>query len=92
MSEDRLDAGVELTGNAKKVLEKRYLIRDDSGRVTETPSDMFRRVAKNIATADSYYGKSKEDIARVEREFYDMMSRLEFLPNSPTLMNAGREL
>ena len=92
MSEDRLGAGVELTSNARKVLEKRYLIRDDSGRVTETPSDMFRRVAKNIATADSYYGKSKEDIARTEREFYDMMARLEFLPNSPTLMNAGREL
>jgi len=92
VSEDRLGAGVELTSNARKVLEKRYLIRDDSGRVTETPSDMFRRVAKNIATADSYYGKSKEDIARAEREFYDMMARLEFLPNSPTLMNAGREL
>lgn len=81
-----------LSGNAIKVLEKRYLKRDDDGKCLETPEDMFRRVAKNIATADSYYGKSKEEVARTEEEFFELMTNLEFLPNSPTLMNAGRDL
>ncbi|MFA6078608.1 MAG: vitamin B12-dependent ribonucleotide reductase [Candidatus Omnitrophota bacterium] len=81
-----------LSENAKKVLEKRYLKKDDSGSCVETPADMFRRVAKNIATADSYYGKTKEDVRKTEEEFAEMMMSMEFLPNSPTLMNAGREL
>jgi len=81
-----------LSENAKKVLEKRYLKKDDNGRPIETPEDMFRRVAKNIATADSYYGKTAEEIARTETTFFEMMTSLDFLPNSPTLMNAGREL
>lgn len=92
MNEEHRNADRELTDNARKVLEKRYLKRDESGRVTETPADMFRRVAKNIAAADSYYGGDKEEVAKTEREFYDMMAGLEFLPNSPTLMNAGRDL
>jgi len=86
------EANSSLSENAKKVLEKRYLKKDDSGKVVEAPADMFRRVAKNIATADSYYGKNRDEVIRTEEEFYRMMSSLEFLPNSPTLMNAGRDL
>ncbi len=81
-----------LSDNARKVLEKRYLKKDDNGHPMETPADMFRRVARNIATADSYYGKGREEAARTEEEFFEAMANLEFLPNSPTLMNAGRDL
>ena len=90
--EETRDGNLELSENALKVLEKRYLKKDENDKVLETPADMFRRVAKNIASADAYYGKSKDEVARTEEDFYGMMSGLEFLPNSPTLMNAGREL
>lgn len=80
-----------LTENAKKVLEKRYLKRDSEGNVVESYDDMFRRVAKTVASADAEY-LGKEDIEKSEKDFYDMMIKLEFLPNSPTLMNAGRPL
>lgn len=80
-----------LTENAKKVLEKRYLKKDSEGNVIESYDDMFKRVAKTIASADSDY-LGKEDIEKTEKDFYDMMINLEFLPNSPTLMNAGRPL
>lgn len=81
-----------LSENARKVLDKRYLKKDDDGKAIETPVDMFRRVAQNIASADAKYGKSKDQIKKTETEFFDMMTGLDFLPNSPTLMNAGREL
>ena len=77
--------------NAIKVLERRYLLKDEKGDVVETPSQLFRRVAKTIAKADKKYG-SADDVKKTERVFYDMMSNLEFLPNSPTLMNAGTSL
>lgn len=76
----------ELTKNALKVLEKRYLRKDKDGNVVETPDEMFRRVAHNIALADEKYGG---DVKKTEKEFYEMMKNLYFLPNSPTLMNAG---
>ncbi len=79
---------LKLSINAVKVLERRYLRRDENGKVVETPSGMFRRVAKAIAQADLLYG-SEEDVKKSEKEFYDIMSSLEFLPNSPCLMNAG---
>lgn len=88
----KVDVNKELSANAMKVLEKRYLKKDAGGRLIETPEELFWRVAKNIATADSYYGKSEADVKKTEEEFFDMMARLEFLPNSPTLMNAGRDL
>ena len=80
---------VELTKNALKVLEKRYLRKDKNGNVIETPEQMFRRVASNIAKADEKYGG---DVKKTEKEFYDMMVNLYFLPNSPTLMNAGTSI
>lgn len=88
----KMDVNGGLSPNAMKVLEKRYLKKDASGNVAETPEDLFRRVAKNIATADSYYGRSASEIKKCEEEFFEMIASLEFLPNSPTLMNAGREL
>ncbi len=83
--------GISLTDNALHVLEKRYLSKDKTGKVIETPSELFHRVARTIAAADLLYNPSA-DIKRREEEFYQMMVRLDFLPNSPTLMNAGREL
>lgn len=80
-----------LTKNAIKVLERRYLKKNLQGKVIETPAEMFHRVAHHIAQADKAY-KAKGAIRKTEAIFYDMMARLEFLPNSPTLMNAGREL
>ncbi|NWF97718.1 MAG: vitamin B12-dependent ribonucleotide reductase [Nitrospirae bacterium] len=81
-----------LTKNAIKVLEKRYLKKNEEGKIVETPEDLFRRVARSVAIADSQYGKSFEEVAKIERDFYQMLTSLEFLPNSPTLMNAGRRL
>ncbi len=77
--------------NAVKVLERRYLKKNEEGKVIETPSEMFRRVALNIAQADLLYDPNA-DVAAVEQEFYELMTSLCFMPNSPTLMNAGTEL
>ncbi|MEK7297568.1 MAG: adenosylcobalamin-dependent ribonucleoside-diphosphate reductase, partial [Planctomycetota bacterium] len=82
---------IPLSPNARLVLEKRYLRRDDVGRPLESPEDMFRRVAANIARADLLYDP-KADVAALEGQFYEMLASLQFMPNSPTLMNAGRRL
>jgi ribonucleoside-diphosphate reductase alpha chain len=82
---------LELSPGALTVLERRYLKKDEDGRVAETPEEMFRRVASNVASAEAAYGGA-EDARRREEEFFGVLSRLEFLPNSPTLMNAGRRL
>ncbi len=82
---------MKLSENAVKVLEKRYLEKDENGNLLEDCEGMFRRVAKAIASADAAYTDEK-GLAAIEQEFYDMMANLEFLPNSPTLMNAGRPL
>ncbi len=81
----------QLSQNAITVLERRYLRKDRNGRVVETPADMFWRVAKAIAEADKTFDESA-DVAALARDFYTAMTNCEFLPNSPTLMNAGREL
>jgi ribonucleoside-diphosphate reductase alpha chain len=85
-------ASSRLSPNALTVLRLRYLKKGASGKPSETPAQMFRRVARNIAEAESLYGAAPRRCARVAETFFDMMSRLEFLPNSPTLMNAGRDL
>ncbi|VVC04428.1 Vitamin B12-dependent ribonucleoside-diphosphate reductase [Candidatus Burarchaeum australiense] len=78
--------------NALKVLEKRYLRRDSSGEVIETPRQMFARVARNIAKADAKYGETRSGLSRTANDFFSLLWSLDFLPNSPTLMNAGAEL
>ena len=82
----------ELTDNSLAVLKRRYLAKDREGNVIEKPDEMFRRVAHNLSLADKRYGSSGVQMTETEEEFYQVMSRLEYLPNSPTLMNAGREL
>jgi len=83
---------LKLTPNARTVLEKRYLKKVD-GKVVETPEEMLRRVAQNIAAVErDVYKKDETTVARIEEEFFQVMDSLDFLPNSPTLMNAGREL
>ena len=82
----------ELTPNAITVLERRYLAKDKDGNVTETPDEMFQRVAANLTLADWNYGPTIQECEATYQEFYAMMANLECLPNSPTLMNAGREL
>ncbi len=84
-------SGINLTENARRVLERRYLKKDKQGQVIETPEEMFRRVAQTIASAELIYDP-KANVKAREEEFYQLMASLEFLPNSPTLMNAGREL
>ncbi len=81
-----------LSENAQLVLEKRYLAKDEEGRCVETPEDMFKRIARFIASADLLYGKDAAFLGHAANRFYEMMARLEFIPNSPTLMNAGRPL
>ncbi len=82
---------MKLTDNAKAVLERRYLVKNEKGECVETPEDLFRRVAAAIASADRNYDP-EADIAALAEQFYQRMANLEFLPNSPTLMNAGRPL
>src|SRR5882724_4328724 len=79
------------TENAQLVLRKRILARNQAGEVIETPEEMFRRVARSVASADLEYGTTA-DASASEEAFFEVMTRLEFLPNSPTLMNAGRDL
>ncbi len=80
-----------ITENSKLVLEKRYLKKDESGTVIESPEEMFRRVANHIAAAETRYNK-KTDLRDVETRFYKMMTEFRFLPNSPTLMNAATSI
>src|SRR3989344_5386768 len=81
-----------LSKNALTILEQRYLKKNAKGKAIEKPEDMFRRVAKNVALADKKYRHSRKNTRKTEEEFYNLMSSLDFLPNSPTLLNAGRKL
>ncbi len=87
-----VEDSLNLSENAVKVLEKRYLKRDKDGICTETPADMFRRVADTIASADLKFGKSPAEVKNLSDRFYKAITNRYFMPNSPTLMNAGREL
>ncbi|MFV1956397.1 MAG: vitamin B12-dependent ribonucleotide reductase [bacterium] len=83
---------VEFSKNAAVVLEKRYLKRDEEGNPTEKAEGLLRRVAENIASAETHFGAGPDQIAQTADLYYRLMASLSFLPNSPTLMNAGREL
>src|SRR5512135_2838626 len=80
-----------LTPQALSVLEKRYLMKNAEGHVIESPENMFSRVARNVAEADRFYSKHSS-YGEVSGAFFRMMMSLDFLPNSPCLMNAGKEL
>ena len=79
----------KLTVNAMEVLNQRYLLKDEKEKIIETPAEMFTRIAKAIAAVDKKYGQNPKESETI---FYDMMTRLEFVPNSPTLFNAGTPL
>jgi ribonucleoside-diphosphate reductase alpha chain len=83
---------LKLSENSLKVLERRYLKKDETGKVIELPEDMFRRVAKAIASAEKEFGRSQKEISDLEESFLRIMTSLEFIPNSPCLMNAGKDL
>lgn len=87
-----IEESLILSENAVKVLEKRYLKRDKDGNCIEKPEDMFRRVADTIAAGDLKFGKSESDVKKLSDRFYKAITSRYFMPNSPTLMNAGREL
>ena len=82
----------QLSENAKVVLKRRYQAKDENGMVTEDATDMFHRVASALSQPELNYGKDEKARQVVEAIFFSTMSRLDFLPNSPTLMNAGRRL
>ena len=79
----------ELTPNSEVVLKKRYLLKDHEGKIKETPTQLFERVSSSIAAIDKQFGATDEEVTITSAEFYHMLATLEFLPNSPTLMNAG---
>ena len=83
---------LKLSLNSIQVLERRYLLKDDDGKVIETPSQLFRRVAMFIASAEQKFGANDDTVQFYADAFYEIMTNFEFLPNSPTLMNAGTEL
>ena len=88
------DIRTKLSENSVKVLESRYLRKSEDGKILETAQELFKRVAHNIASAEKNFNPSitDDELFRVEEKFYRMMAQLEFLPNSPTLMNAGNYL
>ncbi len=77
--------------NALRVLEKRYQMRDAQGDLSETPEQLFARVAQAVAAAESKFGSDAQAVAVIEKSFYDAMIECRFMPNSPTLMNAGKQ-
>src|SRR5205809_3030883 len=83
---------VTLTQNARTVLEKRYLVKNEKGQPVEQPEDLFWRVSTVVAQADAKYGASEGAVQEVAEQFYFLMTQRRFIPNSPTLMNAGRPL
>ena len=83
---------LKFSPNALVVLKKRYLKKNDKGEVSETPDEMLQRVAKAVAVAERNYTKDESVVNEVQKAFYSMMKSLEFMPNSPTLMNAGKNL
>ena len=82
-------ATFNLTDNALKILERRYYLKDAEGSPIEDAEGMFTRVARTISEVEYKYGASDDDVRTLEREFFDLMWNLDFIPNSPTLMNAG---
>src|SRR5207302_8568414 len=83
---------LDLSPNAITVLERRYLVKDDQGRPAERPEDLFWRVARTVAEPDRRYGASDKAVEGLAETFFELMATRAWMPNSPTLMNAGRPL
>lgn len=92
MPSPKLKEGLKLSLNALKVLERRYLLKDYAKRVIETPLQLFQRVASHIAKAEDNFKDRHTNRQDVQERFFEMMRNLEFMPNSPTLMNAGTKM
>lgn len=86
---EKIEQKPNLTKNAIEVLKRRYLKKDEEGRIVETPEELFRRVVTAIADIDALYGKTEGEVSETKEIFYELITSLKFLPNSPTLMNAG---
>src|SRR2546421_10530347 len=80
---------LDLSPNAVTVLERRYLVKDDQGTPVERPDDLFRRVARTVAEPDRRYGASDKGVEGLAETFFELMATRVWMPNSPTLMNAG---
>ena len=85
-------ADLNLTENARTVLEARYLKKNEAGDCTEAPADLFHRVAGCIAEVERRYGATDDERKQWAQRYFDLMASGQFMPNSPTLMNAGREM
>ena len=83
---------LNLSENALRVLQARYLKKDEKGKLLETPEQLFRRVASTIAAVEANFGATAQDIAQLEDQYYSLLATGKFMPNSPTLMNAGRKM
>jgi ribonucleoside-diphosphate reductase alpha chain len=92
LSDSARRKALQLNSNAVTVLQRRYLVKDDGGRPVEDPADLFWRVARTIAAPDLGYGASEGAVEAVAEEFFRLMAERKWMPNSPTLMNAGRPL
>jgi ribonucleoside-diphosphate reductase alpha chain len=92
MTDSTSAAKLDLNANALTVLERRYLVKDDHGKPAESPEDLFWRVARNVAAPDRAYGASGRAVESLAETFFELMATRVWMPNSPTLMNAGRPL
>jgi len=86
------DKKIELSEAGERVLKERYLLKDPAGNLIETPEGMFWRVSAAIAEAEKRWGYSDDELAKIAQSFYEEMVERQFIPNSPTLMNAGAPL
>ena len=92
MTASHIKGTLDLSANALTVLERRYLVKDDQGKPVERPTDLFWRVARTIAAPDRTYGASEKAVEALAEAFFELMATRVWMPNSPTLMNAGRPL
>ena len=92
LGEGHEEDNLKFSNNSLQVLEKRYLLKDKEGNLIETPKQMVRRIAHNIAQAEYNYGATEEQIHEVEESYYNLIANLDFLPNTPTIMNAGTKI
>ncbi|MBI2668564.1 adenosylcobalamin-dependent ribonucleoside-diphosphate reductase [Candidatus Woesearchaeota archaeon] len=92
LGEKHSSENLHFPNEALSILERRYLLKDKNGNLSETPQQMLLRVAKHIANADAFYEAADDEIQKTSQQFYDLMADLQFLPNSPTLKNAGTDV